>query len=95
MIIDVHAHYTTAPPQLDAYRGRQLSEINRPRKGALNITGEELDRSLQAHFKRMRDLGIDRVMFSPRAAGMGHEVGNELISRYWTEISNDLIARVC
>ena len=43
----------------------------------------------------MKDRGIDRLMFSPRASGMGHDFGNELISRYWTEVNNDLIGRVC
>ena len=38
VIIDVHAHYTSAPPQLDAYRGRQMSELNRPRPGNLKIS---------------------------------------------------------
>jgi 4-oxalmesaconate hydratase len=93
--IDIHAHYTTPPPQLDAFRGRQLMEVNRPRKGSLDISDDELDRSLQVHLKRMRDLGIDREMFSPRAFGMGHSFGTEIISRYWTEVNNDLIARVC
>ena len=26
---------------------------------------------------------------------MGHDFGGELVSRYWTEINNDLLARVC
>ena len=36
----------------------------------------------------------DLTLFSPRASWMGHHFGNELISRYWTEHSNDLIYRV-
>ena len=43
----------------------------------------------------MATKGIDRLIFSPRAAGMGHEVGNELTSRHWTEVNSDLISRVC
>ena len=38
--------------------------------------------------------GTDLTLFSPRASWMGHHFGNELISRYWTEHSNDLIYRV-
>ena len=94
MIIDIHAHYTSAPPQLDAFRGRQVSELNRPRRGQLKISDEEIERSLQGHFRQMRDRGIDKLIFSPRASGMGHEVGSELVSRYWTEVNNDLIDRV-
>jgi 4-oxalmesaconate hydratase len=95
MIIDVHAHYTQAPPQLDAYRGRQVSNISRPEKGGIKVTDEQLVKSVQENLKQMADKGLDRLVFSPRASGMGHDFGNELISRYWTEINNDLIGRVC
>ena len=95
MIIDVHAHYTQAPPQLDAYRGRQLSSLNRPAKGKINVTDEQVEKSVQVNFKQMAAKGIDKLVFSPRASGMGHDFGSELVSRYWTEINNDLIARVC
>jgi 4-oxalmesaconate hydratase len=96
MIIDIHAHYTQAPPQLDAYRGRQVSQMNKPRKGRLDISDEQIVQSLSGkNLQQMEDRGIDRLIFSPRASGMGHDFGNELISRYWTEVNNDLIGRVC
>jgi 4-oxalmesaconate hydratase len=95
MIVDVHAHYTQAPLQLDAYRGRQMSAMNKPVRGSLSISDEALAASLKGNLAQMGDRGITRMMFSPRASGMGHEVGGELVSRYWTEINNDLIARVC
>jgi len=95
MIIDVHAHYTQASPKLEAFRGRQISNRNRPSKGKLNISDEEIARSLEGNIRQMRERRIDRLMFSPRASGMGHDFGNELVSRYWTEVNNDLIGRVC
>jgi len=95
MVIDVHAHYTQAPPQLDAYRGRQVSVQNRPEKGSINVTDEQIEKSVQLNFKQMAAKGIDKLVFSPRASGMGHDFGSELVSRYWTEINNDLLARVC
>lgn len=95
MIVDVHAHYTQSPPQLEAFRGWQVSLQNQPAKRKLNISDEMIVQSLQGNLRQMRERGIDRVMFSPRAAGMGHDFGSELISRYWTEVSNDLISRVC
>lgn len=95
MIVDVHGHYTTAPAQLDAYRGNQLTNLNRPTRGSLKISDDEIIASLQGQLKQLENMGIDRVMYSPRAGGMGHEIGNELVSRYWTETCNDLIARVC
>jgi 4-oxalmesaconate hydratase len=95
MIIDVHAHYTQAPAQLDAYRGRQLSNLNRPVKGGISVSDEQIIQSVQKNLKQMSDKNLDRLVFSPRASGMGHDFGSELISRYWTEINNDLIGRVC
>ena len=35
MIIDAHTHYTTAPAQLQAYRGQQITNLARP------VPGEE------------------------------------------------------
>ena len=96
MIVDVHAHYTQASPKLDAFRGRQVSAQNKPGKGGnLGISDDEIVASLQGNIKQMAARGIDRLMFSPRASGMGHDFGNELVSRYWTEANNDLIGRVC
>jgi 4-oxalmesaconate hydratase len=95
MIVDIHVHYTQAPPQLDAYRGWQVSRQNKPGKGALKVSDELLAQSLQSNLKQMQDRGIDRVIFSPRASGMGHDFGNEAVSRNWTQVNNDLIARVC
>jgi len=95
MIIDVHGHYTKASPKLDAYRGHQVSQQNKPTKRALNISDDEIEHSLQGNIRQMKERGINRVMFSPRASGMGHDFGNALVSRYWTEVNNDLIGRVC
>ncbi|CAN5502315.1 amidohydrolase family protein [soil metagenome] len=96
MIIDTHAHYTTAPPELDAWRGRQLSTLNRPGPGGvLKLSDAQLLDSLEGHVTRMDALGINAMIFSPRASGMGHEIGDARASLYWTQLNNDLIARVC
>ena len=95
MIVDVHAHYTQAPPQLDAYRGRQMSALNKPVRGTLSFSDEVIADSLKGNLAQMQERGITHMMFSPRASGMGHDVGGELVSRYWTEINNDLIGQVC
>ena len=94
MIIDAHAHYTSAPPELQAYRGRQVQTMSRPIKANLQISDEQLERSIQGQLKRMNDSGIDRLLFSPQASAMGHQFGSEVISRYWTEACNDLIGRI-
>src|SRR3954464_14146880 len=72
-----------------------MSELNRPRPGNLRLTDEQIEQSLQGHFRQMRERGIDKLIFTPRASGMGHEVGSELTSRYWTEVNNNLIDRAC
>ena len=95
MIIDCHAHYTSAPPELQAYRGRQIATMVRPAKGRLQVSDEQVERSVQGQLRRMEEWGIDRLLFSPQASAMGHHFGSELVSRYWTEACNDLNARVC
>ncbi|MDT4933583.1 MAG: 4-oxalmesaconate hydratase [Pseudonocardiales bacterium] len=94
MIIDVHGHFTQVPPELDAYRGRQIMQLSRPRgRGDAGISDDNLREHLQPHVTQTRERGIDRIIWGPRAAFMGHEFGPEWISRFWTEINNDLIAR--
>jgi len=96
MIIDIHGHYTTAPAQLGAYRANQIADLARPSKGTIRISDDQIRESLEnSQLKQQRERGTDVVFFSPRAAGMGHHFGSELVSRYWTETCNDLIYRVC
>ena len=42
MIIDAHAHYTSAPPQLQAFRGTQITNYARPAKGRLSSATNKL-----------------------------------------------------
>ena len=84
MIIDAHAHYTTAPPQLQQYRGQQITNFSRPAQARLQVSDEQLERTMSSQFQRMEETGIDRLMFSPQASAMGHQFGGELISRYWS-----------
>ena len=100
MIIDCHGHYTTAPPQLQTYRDGQIAGATNPSytpsKGNLGITDDEIRASLEgAQLKIQRERGTNLTIFSPRAIGMGHHVGSEAISKYWTEQCNELIHRVC
>ena len=71
MIIDAHAHYTTAPPELQDYRGRQIITLGKPVRGRIQISDEQLELSMQGQFKRMKDSGIDRLLFSPPGIGDG------------------------
>ena len=86
MIIDIHGHYTTYPPGVEAYRGAQIAQMGAPTKGKMNVTDDEIRKSIEGgQLKLQRERGTDLTLFSPRASWMGHHFGNELISRYWTE----------
>ena len=84
MIIDAHTHYTTAPLQLQAYRGQQITNLAKPARAKIQVSDEELARSMAGQFKRMEESGTDRLLFSPQASAMGHHFGSPLVSRYWT-----------
>ena len=100
MIIDCHGHYTTAPKQLLDFRDLQIAGIKdkskRPKSLELGITDDEIRQSLEgAQLKLQRERGTDVTIFSPRAAGMAHHIGDEEIGAQWARVCNDLIARVC
>jgi 4-oxalmesaconate hydratase len=101
MIIDCHGHYTTAPPALGDYREAQKSALTFDplhigTKGNVDISDDEIRDSLEgAQLRLQRERGTDLTIFSPRASWMGHHLGNEHTSRFWTEQCNDLVRRVC
>jgi 4-oxalmesaconate hydratase len=100
MIIDCHGHYTTAPPALQAFRDRQIAAMvevqHRPLAARLEISDDEIRRSIEAaQLKLQRERGTDLTIFSPRASGMGHHLGNAETSLAWSRICNDLVHRVC
>jgi 4-oxalmesaconate hydratase len=100
LVIDCHGHYTTAPKQLQAYRDRQIAGLkdkaSMQSKGSLGISDDEIRASLEnAQLRLQRERGIDIAIFSPRAAGMGHHIGDATTSRFWSEHCNELIHRVC
>jgi len=100
MIIDCHGHYTTAPDELGQYRDQQKKDLatnpdHSHSKGAVNISDDQIRDSLEdAQLRLQRERGTDVTLFSPRASWMGHHVGNESTSRFWTEHCNELIQRI-
>jgi len=101
MIIDCHGHYTTAPPQLGQYRDAQQAALQSDpghvgEKGTIAISDDEIRESLEANqLALQRERGTDLTLFSPRASGMGHHIGNQHTSRFWSEHCNELIRRCC
>ena len=100
MIIDCHGHYTTAPKALEAFRKQQIAALQdksgAPRADSLKISDDELRESVQnAQLKLQRERGTDVTIFSPRAGGMGHHIGDANTSAVWSSICNELIHRIC
>lgn len=100
MIVDCHGHYTTAPAQHEVWRKQQL-DAKGDTSGLSNregpvIADDEIRESLEgAQLRLQRERGIDLTIFSPRAGGMGHHLGDEQTSQQWSRVCNNLIARVC
>lgn len=100
LVIDCHGHYTTAPNALGDYREQQKKDVKADplfehAKGVIHISDEQIRDSLEgAQLKLQRERGTDVAIFSPRASWMGHHIGNQSTSQYWTEHCNDLIYRI-
>ena len=98
MIIDCHGHYTTTPPQHQAFREAQLARLldgTLPPATAAAISDDELRDSVENHqLKVLRQRGGDLMLFSPKASGMEHHVTDQDTARDWAAASNDLVHRV-
>jgi 4-oxalmesaconate hydratase len=100
MIIDCHGHYTTTPDELGLYREQQKTDLAMDPmfahvKGEIVITDDQIRESLEgAQIRLQNERGTNLTIFSPRASWMGHHIGNELTSIYWTEHCNELIYRI-
>ena len=100
MIIDCHGHYTTAPKSLEAFRQKQIDGLKdtklSPAKNSLQISDDQIREGIEgAQLRIQRERGTDLTIFSPRAGGMAHHIGNAKTSELWTDICNELIHRVC
>ncbi|MEU4481083.1 amidohydrolase family protein [Micromonospora sp. NPDC023966] len=92
MIIDVHGHYTTAPPALQEFRDAQLAG------GCATlapVSDDQLRESVEGNQLRiLRERGGDLMVFSPKASGMEHHVPDAATADAWARASNDLVHRV-
>ncbi len=98
LVIDCHGHYTTAPPQHDAWRKAQLAAFaaGTAAPDYPAISDDEIRTSIEGNqLKLLRERGADMTIFSPRASAMAHHRGDEAASIAWSRACNDLIARVC
>ena len=100
MIIDSHGHYTTAPKKYTDFHFELVGAASEGRSLAgmrpADVSDDEIRESLEdAQLRMQRERGTDITIFSPKAAGMSHHLGDISVSTRWAEASNDLIARVC
>jgi 4-oxalmesaconate hydratase len=98
-IIDCHGHYTTEPQALLDWRKRQIAAIGDPSQmpavDELKVSDDELRQSVQgAQLRLQRERGTSVTLFSPRASGMSHHIGDAAVSEAWSKVSNDLIYRL-
>jgi 4-oxalmesaconate hydratase len=100
LIIDIHGHYTTSPKQLREWRAKQVelfeSSGARLSPDELEISDDEIRKSIEGgQLPLQMERDTDITLISPTAGGMRHHLGDEETSKVWTEVSNDLIFRVC
>ena len=100
MIIDCHGHYTTEPKALMEFRQQQIAAIRDktalPSPNSIAMSDDDFRESIEGNQLRLqRERGTDLTLFSPRASGMGHHIGDERVSMDWSRASNDAIHRVC
>ena len=100
MIIDCHGHFTTTPPQVAKFRADQIAEFERTGHAPLGAPPAVSDDEIRAGIENkqlriMRERGIDLTIFSPRAMGMDHHMGNEATNVVWARYCNDLVNRAC
>jgi 4-oxalmesaconate hydratase len=99
LIIDCHGHYTTEPQELLDWRKRQIAAIGdhaqTPSVDSLKISDDQLRQSVEsAQLRLQRERGTSVTIFSPRASGMSHHIGDAAVSAAWSRVSNDLIYRL-
>ncbi len=100
MIIDCHGHYTTTPPQIEAYRNEQRALLAKDQnhifaKGHVTISDDEIrDSIVNNQLKVQQDRGTDVTIFSPRASWMGQDLGNASTSCSAWAIRSDTIKSI-
>jgi 4-oxalmesaconate hydratase len=98
MVIDCHGHYTTVPPEAQAFRDAQIAALARGAAAAAappTFSDDRLRESVQPQLAFQAARGTDLTLFSPRASAMAHHAGDAAANLRWARLSNDLIHRVC
>ena len=99
LVIDCHGHYTTEPQEFLDWRKRQIAAIGdasqAPSVDSFRVSDDQLRESVEgAQLRLQRERGTSLTLFSPRASGMSHHIGDASVSAAWSRLSNDLIYRM-
>ena len=98
MIIDCHGHYTTEPKPFMDFRKLQVAHFEDPTLPSPDfpeISDDQIRELIEGNqLRALKERGADMTIFSPRASGMGHHIGDEAVSKAWSRASNDMIHRV-
>src|SRR5262245_39443528 len=100
MVIDCHGHYTTEPTALLRWRKEQVDNVEDPAKEPttswMTVSDDAIRGSSEGNQLRIqRQRGTDLTIFSPRAMGMSHHIGDFNVSLAWSQLCNEMIHRVC
>ena len=98
MIIDCHGHQTLTPKSHTDFRAAQLARLeNRslPRPVPERASDDEIREIIENNQLRyIKERGGDMTIFSPRASGMQHHIGDSETLIDWSHACNDLVYRV-
>jgi len=98
VIIECHGHYTTTPDAHQSFRDAQLArltDLSQPEPTPADISDDAIRESIENNQLRLlRERGGDLMLFSPKASGMEHHVGDPPTALAWARASNELIHRV-
>lgn len=94
MIIDCHGH-VTAPPELYAYQSVLMASRGSNGRLAPTISDSRIEAALKPHLDALRQAGTDLQLISPRPFWAAHYMKPERLVHWYTEATNDIIARQC
>jgi 4-oxalmesaconate hydratase len=101
MIIDSHGH-VTAPHQLGAFQAGLMAARAAEGRRGLELTDEVVEQALHepvfrgpSHLQRLKDVGTDVQLISPRPFTMAHWVKPASVVRSYIRATNDIIAQQC
>lgn len=103
MIIDIHGH-VSAPPELYVYKANIMAHRGAHGRGKVSVSDDQLIEAVQkpiptfggiSHLDHLDVAGIDVQLISPRPFHMMHSERPTKLVRWFTEETNNLIARQC